>query len=317
MAFEDVRATRSPPTSRTASDAPSQPSSRYRRLRRLRHAREFAASSRAAVLAGLRDGGAHWRQPRILHDARRRGHRPTARWRGRRRLGVAQSLLRQRPEGPRRRRRQARLTRPKPRSRSALNAAAIRRPSDDFADVRDRRVGRARLRRTTCARSRPPTSRHCRSSSTAPTARPLTSPTNSSSRPARASRPSHDQPDGRNINEDARLDARRRTGRPRCSNCDADLGLAFDGDADRLIAVDAEGTVRDGDDLMVLFALDRLRARRARRRTRRHVDEQPRSAPRDRPRPASRSKRPTWATATSCSPSRSGRGCSAANSPDT
>ncbi len=37
----------------------------------------------------------------------------------------------------------------------------------------------------------------------------------------------------------------------------ADLGLAVDGDADRLIAVDGEGTVRDGDDLMVLFALDR------------------------------------------------------------
>jgi phosphoglucosamine mutase len=37
----------------------------------------------------------------------------------------------------------------------------------------------------------------------------------------------------------------------------ADLGLAVDGDADRLIAVDSEGTVRDGDDLMVLFALDR------------------------------------------------------------
>ncbi|HEY5120488.1 MAG TPA: hypothetical protein VII84_02825, partial [Acidimicrobiales bacterium] len=36
----------------------------------------------------------------------------------------------------------------------------------------------------------------------------------------------------------------------------ADVGLAFDGDADRLIAVDAEGNVRDGDDLMVLFALD-------------------------------------------------------------
>ncbi|MCU1363750.1 MAG: phosphoglucosamine mutase, partial [Acidimicrobiaceae bacterium] len=37
----------------------------------------------------------------------------------------------------------------------------------------------------------------------------------------------------------------------------ADVGLAFDGDADRLIAVDSEGTIRDGDDLMVLFALDR------------------------------------------------------------
>ena len=36
----------------------------------------------------------------------------------------------------------------------------------------------------------------------------------------------------------------------------ADLGLAFDGDADRLIAVDASGFVRDGDDLMILFAND-------------------------------------------------------------
>lgn len=67
----------------------------------------------------------------------------------------------------------------------------------------------------------------------------------------------HDQPDGRNINEgsgstnvESLVEAVRASG--------ADLGLALDGDADRLIAVDAEGTVRDGDDLMVLFALDRL-----------------------------------------------------------
>ncbi len=67
----------------------------------------------------------------------------------------------------------------------------------------------------------------------------------------------HDQPNGRNINEgsgsthvESLVAAVRAT--------HADLGLAFDGDADRLIAVDSEGTVRDGDDLMVLFALDRL-----------------------------------------------------------
>jgi phosphoglucosamine mutase len=66
----------------------------------------------------------------------------------------------------------------------------------------------------------------------------------------------HDQPDGRNINVDSGsthveslVEAVRESG--------ADLGLAFDGDADRLIAVDSEGTIRDGDDLMVLFALDR------------------------------------------------------------
>jgi phosphoglucosamine mutase len=65
----------------------------------------------------------------------------------------------------------------------------------------------------------------------------------------------HDRPDGRNINEDAGS-----THVARLINVvrdvGADLGLAVDGDADRLIAIDSEGTVRDGDDLMVLFALD-------------------------------------------------------------
>ena len=36
----------------------------------------------------------------------------------------------------------------------------------------------------------------------------------------------------------------------------AHLGLAFDGDADRLIAVDSAGELVDGDRLMALFALD-------------------------------------------------------------
>ena len=65
----------------------------------------------------------------------------------------------------------------------------------------------------------------------------------------------HDEPDGSNIND-------------RCGSTDpaqlalsvvehqADLGLAFDGDADRVIAVDHTGTIVDGDVLLALFALD-------------------------------------------------------------
>jgi len=65
----------------------------------------------------------------------------------------------------------------------------------------------------------------------------------------------HDQPDGRNINDG-------------CGATDtaslaatvvaegADLGLALDGDADRLLAVDHEGRLVDGDHLIAICALD-------------------------------------------------------------
>jgi phosphoglucosamine mutase len=39
----------------------------------------------------------------------------------------------------------------------------------------------------------------------------------------------------------------------------ADVGFALDGDADRLIAVDADGTVVDGDQVLGILALERLR----------------------------------------------------------
>jgi phosphoglucosamine mutase len=67
----------------------------------------------------------------------------------------------------------------------------------------------------------------------------------------------NDQPDGKNINlncgstKPAGLSAK-------VLELRADLGLAFDGDADRLIAVDAQGVVRDGDDIMILLTLDRI-----------------------------------------------------------
>ena len=76
----------------------------------------------------------------------------------------------------------------------------------------------------------------------------------------------HDQPDGRNINEGvgsidpaSMAQAVLSTG--------ADIGLAFDGDADRLIAVDDLGNVVDGDRLMCLFALDLRRRDRLRHNT--------------------------------------------------
>ena len=44
----------------------------------------------------------------------------------------------------------------------------------------------------------------------------------------------HAAPDGRNINDGVRLDVPARSCRPRCARAGADLGLALDGDADRV-----------------------------------------------------------------------------------
>ena len=63
-----------------------------------------------------------------------------------------------------------------------------------------------------------------------------------------------DAPDGRNINDgcgsthvEALGDAVREGGH--------DLGFAFDGDGDRVLAVDRTGAVVDGDELIALAAL--------------------------------------------------------------
>ena len=65
----------------------------------------------------------------------------------------------------------------------------------------------------------------------------------------------HASPDGRNINAECGSTHPESLAEAVMTH-GADIGLAFDGDADRLICVDASGRVRDGDDLMVLFALD-------------------------------------------------------------
>ncbi len=62
-----------------------------------------------------------------------------------------------------------------------------------------------------------------------------------------------DEPDGRNINENCgstHIDALAE----RLSASRAEIGFAFDGDADRVLAVDREGNVRDGDEIVALAA---------------------------------------------------------------
>ncbi len=67
----------------------------------------------------------------------------------------------------------------------------------------------------------------------------------------------HNDPDGVNINVDSGATAPSSLAREVASR-GADVGFALDGDADRLIAVDAAGTVVDGDQVLGILALDRL-----------------------------------------------------------
>ncbi len=64
-----------------------------------------------------------------------------------------------------------------------------------------------------------------------------------------------DDPDGTNIN-DGFGSTDTTSLAERVLNTGADLGIAFDGDADRLIAVDHRGDIVDGDHLIALCALD-------------------------------------------------------------
>lgn len=72
-----------------------------------------------------------------------------------------------------------------------------------------------------------------------------------------------DAPDGTNINEGCGSTHPERLAET-VAAAGLDLGLAFDGDADRLIAVDETGTLVDGDAIMGICALDRLASGRLR-----------------------------------------------------
>jgi phosphoglucosamine mutase len=66
----------------------------------------------------------------------------------------------------------------------------------------------------------------------------------------------HDTPDGLNINDGSGSTHPEELQR-RVVAGGADVGLAFDGDADRVLAVDAAGALVDGDQLIAICALDR------------------------------------------------------------
>ncbi len=66
----------------------------------------------------------------------------------------------------------------------------------------------------------------------------------------------HDRPDGVNINDGCGSTYPQDLQREVVAT-GADLGLAFDGDADRVLAVDAAGALVDGDEIIAISAIDR------------------------------------------------------------
>ena len=67
----------------------------------------------------------------------------------------------------------------------------------------------------------------------------------------------HADPDGVNINVESGATDPASLARAVVEH-GADVGFALDGDADRLIAVDANGNIVDGDQVLGILALDRL-----------------------------------------------------------
>lgn len=64
------------------------------------------------------------------------------------------------------------------------------------------------------------------------------------------------EPDGLNINRDCGS-THPQAMQARVVDCGADLGIAFDGDGDRVLMADEEGELVDGDQLLYIIAMDR------------------------------------------------------------
>ena len=218
-------------------------------------------------------------------------------------LGLAQPVPRQRHQAVRRRAARSCPTRSRPRIEAALDVAAARRRGRPGAD----RCGRRRRRPTAYVEHLARRARRARALDGLRVVRRLRQRRGVATlrRPRAAARSAptssviHAAPDGRNINAGCGATAPGVAGRGGRRPSGADLGLALDGDADRLIAVDHTGDVVDGDHIIAICAVDLRDARRAaRRHRRRHRDDEPRLPARRWRRPGSRSSRPRSATAT-------------------
>ena len=115
-----------------------------------------------------------------------------------------------------------------------------------------------------------------------------------------------------------RLDRARRRCASKVREMRADIGIALDGDADRVVIVDERGHVVDGDQLLAVIAeswKEDGRLRQARRRRHRDVQSRPRALSRRRSASSSCARRS--ATATCSSTCASTATMSAASSPAT
>ena len=65
-----------------------------------------------------------------------------------------------------------------------------------------------------------------------------------------------DEPDGTNINVGCGATDLRCLAADSSSSAALDLGVAFDGDGDRMLAVDERGEAVDGDQILAILALD-------------------------------------------------------------